>query len=202
VSKRGSYLGWTKRWLETDDDMHILYVFNSELDFQRKKPKHIYPCAEIDSVAEASVNNAPDCMEIRLKRPRTLHFACESDRDRATLVIGLRVRSRLAAGGVAARQYELRMPRKGRFGDLKVTLTDWEGHAIGVLIDTIAEDSPLAALGLGVGDALVAVDDHAFHSHKHAVQLFEAAGEDMELVACSARAWASGGASGRAHSKG
>jgi len=185
VIKRGSRLGWSKRWLETDDDMHILYVFNSELDFQPKTPTHTYLCTEIDSVKEVYNNAAAFCLEIRLKRPQnTLHLSCESERDRANLVSGLQVRSRLAAKGVAARLYELRMPRQGGFNDLKVTLINWEGHPLGVLIDTIAEDSPLAALGLGVGDTLLAVDDHAFHSHKHAVLLFNQAGEDMELVAC------------------
>jgi len=166
VLKRNRGMGWSKRWLEVDDTLGILYIYRSELDRQRKTPAHLYLCSDMASIQPASCNAANHCFEIQLHAGSRAHFySCSSDRDVHNWLVGLHARSKLGPN------FGSRSLKCARIGEFGVTLANWEGQPIGVTISTIEEESVLAAAGLRVGDAIIAIDGQACLSHTHAMQI-------------------------------
>ena len=180
--------GWGSRYLELEDAIGVMYVFDSEKDQQRRTPKHVYACADMKSANKAKNSAANYCFEITFRSPEdwpNLFYSCESKKYQEAWVNGLG--QRIALGrSFGTRSMKLQVPSHNyelsRFGQFGVRVINWEGQPIGVAIDSLTEISPLAEAGLAPGDVIIAVNQDACLSHTHAVKLLEATKDDVELI--------------------
>jgi len=175
VLKRHHRNGWGTRWLELDDDTGVLYVYKTELDSQRKTPSHLYLLSEMEAVREAQSTAASHCFEVELRRPSlTLFYSCESRWIQSEWIRGMQARCHLHPlqrwkDGRGARLLCLDMPHPvSQFSAYMVRLANRTDEPIGVLIEDLAQASPLSVAGLTIGDVVLAVDGQACLSRTHA----------------------------------
>ena len=184
-----------------DDRLGLMYIYKTDLDQKCKRPAHLYLCAEMAKVATQTNRAAAHCFEIQLRQeeeqdaerdPIRLVYACESSKEQAAWVSGLRARAHRSAE-FGTRRLLLSLSPKGTDHSLAevndgfvvvhgAKLVNWEGQPVGVEIDELADATALSKSGLSAGDVIVAINDQPCLSWKHAGQLFDEAGTEINLI--------------------
>ena len=166
--------GWSKRWVECDDELGIILVFKTQNDHERRTPSHFHLCSDVQVEQCTSPHFVLTTKNFTAVR-KTVFF-CGSEARAAEWVSGLQRRA------CAKQSFSIDMLLPERRERLGVTLTNWPNHAIGVIITELNFTSAFALAGCSVGDALLAVGTRMCHSHTHALHLLKESSNPVYLL--------------------
>jgi hypothetical protein len=160
------------------DDAHALgCCFAAEIDYRRKTPAHVYSCRDIRSAAKASTNAGKYCFQLEVVQKSFL-FMASSNEALTGWVHALRQHAAAAKSKQLARTVHVDLHER-----LGLTVNNWEGHPIGVVLESVDQQSPLCKTDVAIDDVLLAVNGEATLSHTHAMGLLRAAsGQPADLI--------------------
>ena len=196
VTKENKRSRWDTRWIELHESFMVLLVYRTRLDFERKTPQHIYLLSELLSVQNVKKSaltigldfNEDAATGVPPKRQLKYKFG-----KLETAVRWLSYCRRAASAAeharmqrdrwMHARGVSVKLPRNGQGHGM--TFRNLDDEPVGVAICSLAPESPMTRLGLGVDDIILAVNEIVCLSHSHAQELVEEVDRRFELIVCS-----------------